>query len=595
MATLAQAQQPRPIGGASRPVWDTFSDTWAATDALGRVLPNFEQAGPPRKDRYVGLFYFLWSGAHVHGGPYDISKIVAKHPHAMEDAADPLWGPMRVPHHWGEPLFGYYLADDTWVLHKHAQMLADAGVDVLIFDVTNQFTYKNYYRALLKTFAELRAQGGKTPQVAFLCPFGEPAKVVHELYQDLYAPKLYQDLWFMWKGKPLLLADPARLNVKEVKDFFTFRKPQPDYFRGPTSPDMWSWLEITPQHVFSSAAGAREEMAVGVAQNAVGNRLGSMSQPGARGRGWHNGANDTRPGAVAEGLNFAEQFEHALNEDPEFLFITGWNEWIAGRFAEFNGVRQPVMFVDEFNQEFSRDIEPMRGGHGDNYYYQMIGFIRRFKGVRQLPDVGPRKTIRIDGGFPIWTQVTPEFRDDVGDVARRDHPGWNNVAHYVNTTGRNDFTLLKVARDRENLTFYARTRHPITPHTDRNWMLLFIRTSPHPERSWEGYDFVVNRTVENATTSTLEASTGAWNWQKKAKVRYRLQGNEMELVLRRADLGLDDLSRPLHFEFKWADNLQRDGDVMEFTVSGDTAPNARFNYRYAEAAASSSLLKQRGN
>jgi hypothetical protein len=25
------------------------------------------------------------------------------------------------------------------------------------------------------------------------------------------------------------------------------------------------------------------------------------------------------------------------------------------------------MFVDQFDQEHSRDIEPMRGGHGDDY------------------------------------------------------------------------------------------------------------------------------------------------------------------------------------------------------------------------------------
>ena len=30
------------------------------------------------------------------------------------------------------------------------------------------------------------------------------------------------------------------------------------------------------------------------------------------------------------------------------------------------------MFVDQFDQEHSRDIEPMKGGHGDNYYYQMV-------------------------------------------------------------------------------------------------------------------------------------------------------------------------------------------------------------------------------
>ena len=714
LAVKAEAQKAPTIPNQT-PAWDTMRDTWAATDGLGRVLPSFEQVGAPRKDRYIGLFYFLWLGAHVNGGPYDISKIIAGHPEALQNTNDPHWGPLNVPHHWGEPLFGYYLTDDAWVLRKHAQMLSDAGVDVLIFDVTNQVTYKTYYSALLKTFAEVRALGGKTPQVAFLCPFWEPVKVVKELYADLYSPGLYKDLWFQWEGKPLILADPGLLDEGEgttqqnspvhllpgqtlgqsfttaksfdavggrfptwakrdsamtltlyeaggqkrklgskrfenvsdnawlsltfekplppgsyllemsgakgeigwwshtedvyasgealvngaasggdrtlriavltqpgsrLKDFFTFRKPQPDYFQGPTAPNMWSWLEVSPQHVFRNVKGEKGQMSDGVSQNAIGTRLGTLSEPGAMGRNYHNGANDERPGAVRLGLNFAEQFEHALKEDPKFIFITGWNEWIAGRFAEFGGVKQPVMFVDEFTQEFSRDIEPMRGGHGDDYYYQMVSFIRRYKGVRKSPVAGPMQTIKIDGDFSDWAKVTPEYLDDVGDTAWRDHPGWNNVAQYTNTTGRNDFVALKVARDRDNIYFYVRTHTPITPHTDRNWMQLFIKTGPHPKHFWEGYDFVVNRKLEDATTSVLEACTGGWNWQPKGKVRYQVVGNEMELAIRRADLGLANLSQPLHIQFKWADNMQREGDVMEFILSGDVAPNNRFNYRY---------------
>jgi hypothetical protein len=33
-------------------------------------------------------------------------------------------------------------------------------------------------------------------------------------------------------------------------------------------------------------------------------------------------------------------------------------------------------------------------------------------------------------------------------------------------------------------------------------------------------------------------------------------------------------------DFKWADNLQTPGDVMDFYVSGDVAPAGRFNYRF---------------
>src|SRR5271166_2777688 len=65
----------------------------------------------------------------------------------------------------------------------------------------------------------------------------------------------------------------------------------------------------------------------------------------------------------------------------------------AGRFSPANMPLHgtgPVTFVDEFDAEFSRDIEPMKGAHGDNYYYQLVANIRRFKGARPVPVVQAR-------------------------------------------------------------------------------------------------------------------------------------------------------------------------------------------------------------
>jgi hypothetical protein len=205
--SLASADLSLP-GPSSLPFWDTLSDTWVATDALGRSLPTHEQVGSPRTNKVVGIFYFLWLGQHGDAGPFDISKISAADPTAMHHANSPLWGPLHVPHHWGESIFGYYVSDDEGVLAKHAQMLADAGVDVVIFDVTNQLTYPRSYRALCRVWDRVRRRGGRTPQIAFLCPFWDPPKVVHELYRELYEPGLCPDLWFHWDGKPLILADP---------------------------------------------------------------------------------------------------------------------------------------------------------------------------------------------------------------------------------------------------------------------------------------------------------------------------------------------------------------------------------------------------
>jgi hypothetical protein len=119
--------------------------------------------------------------------------------------------------------------------------------------------------------------------------------------------------------------------AREIREFFTFRTGQPSYFTGPTGPDQWSWLEVFPQHVFKNAAGESEQMSVGVAQNAVDGKLGVLSSPRAHGRSFHAGRQPQKTDHT--GRNFAEQWGRVFEADPQFVFVTGWNEWVAGRKA----------------------------------------------------------------------------------------------------------------------------------------------------------------------------------------------------------------------------------------------------------------------
>ncbi len=558
--------------------WDLASDTWEATDSLGRAVSVHETTGPPRSNRTIGLFYFLWMGAHVNGGPYDVSKILAAHPDAMQDKEHPAWGPMHAMHFWGEPLFGYYRSDDPWVLRKHGRMLADALVDVIIFDVTNRHTYREAYTALCEAFSALRREGTKAPAIAFLCPFWDPRDTAKELYRDLYEPGLHRDLWFQWEGKPLLMADPEKVD-EELRDFFTFRKPVPSYFTGPDGLDQWGWLEVHPQHVFRNSRDEAEQMTVGVAQNAVNGRLGSLSERGALGRSFHGGRWETGPQSAWQGFNFMEQWSQALEVDPQFIFITGWNEWIAMRFDEFNGIHEPVMFVDQFNHENSRDIEPMRGGHGDAYYYQMADYIRRYKGARPQPLGNGPVSINLAGDFSDWADVVPVFRNHRNSAERRNHPGYGEAGLYVDETGRNDIVLCKVAYDDQQVYFYVETSAPLSPHTDPAWMRLFIDAGDAAAANWEGFDFVVNRMAPEDAEAIVERCEGGWNWREVDRVPWRKDGNRMHLALPRAALGLE-AGTPPDFRFKWADNMQSEGDPADFTLHGDAAPPGRFTYRY---------------
>ncbi len=206
---------------------DTRSDSWVATDALGRTVPlrgeriaGTPQTGPvpaPRPKKFVGMFYFLWLGEHGRLGPFDNTQIIKRDPDALQKPDSPLWGPVNAPHHWGQSVFGYYLSRDEWVLRRHAQMLSDANVDVVIFDVTNHLTYPLAYRTLCRVWLQMRREGNRTPQIAFLAPFfGDRANVIKTLYADFYQPGIARELWFQWQGKPLIIADPDAINAEAL-------------------------------------------------------------------------------------------------------------------------------------------------------------------------------------------------------------------------------------------------------------------------------------------------------------------------------------------------------------------------------------------
>lgn len=546
---------------------DRLPDTWVATDAIGRPLPTFREVGSPKANRTVGIFYFLWLGQHTTSGPHDISKFLTNSP------INPTWGPEGHFHHWGEPELGYYVSEDEYVLRRHARLLTDAGVDVLILDVTNAFTYPKIVQTLCKVLQGLRSQGERTPQICFIA-HSNTAATVQKLYDEVYKPKLAPELWYQWNQKPLLLANPDEV-PESLRTFFTLR----DSWAWTTNQawfgngrGKWPWLDHSPQEPGRSPTGKIEEVSVAVAEHPVSNI----------GRSFHNGKQpnpeNIRPD---QGLYFAEQWDHALEIDPPFVFVTGWNEWVAQRFiADGKGIAMQgrrlnageSFFVDQFNQEFSRDIEPMRGGHGDNYYFQLIANIRRYKGVRPLPMPSAPQRIKIDGRFDDWGGVGPDYFDAVGDTEPRNSPGWGTAGMLKNITGRNDIRLCKVARDATNLSFAVVCTQDISPNTgEANWMTLYLDTDQNGSTGWNGYDFRV-------AAGKLQRWRGE-DWTPVCPIKIATKGTRLELQIPRQRLGQQGR---VAFDFHWADNWQTDRDIQEFSLHGESAPDRRFNYRYEE-------------
>ncbi len=547
---------------------------WPATDALGRSLPVAPEVGPTRPDRQVGIFYFL--NHNPRPNIYDIAQILARDPDAANNSHSPLWGPFHTPHYWAQPLFGYYRNTDPWVVRRHGQMLADAGVDTLILDATNGNTLRGGYMVICKVFDTMRKQGERTPQICFMLNT-RAGECAQKLYEELYKPGLYPDLWYRWQGKPLLICDPKEASP-EVRQFFTLRRAHWP-FTMVNTPYAWHWEATYPQpYGYTTNPKVAEMVNVSVAQNmrVTDGKVTNMSTGDARGRSFHAGRMDNSPGSIGRGLNVQEQWQRARELDPPFVMVTGWNEWNTSRFDDpTDGKRRKrVIFMDQFGPQYSRDIEPMNGGFGDNYYYQMIADIRRYKGVPPLPVGRSAQTLSITAGFEQWRDVGPAFQGHLGDTEPRNHPDVTGKP-LVNHTGRNDLAVMKVACDKENLYFYVRTCAPITPAADAAGLWLLLDTDMDPRTGWNGYDFIINR-----ESGIVEKNAGGWNWEPVGKVELRITGNELQMAVPRTRLGL----KAAAFDFKWADNLPQPCTIADFQVKGDVAPAGRFNFRFTPNA-----------
>ncbi len=579
---------------------DTCADTWVGVDMLGRHVPSHEQVGDYNPDKQVGLFYWSWhaGGNEPNRKVFNITQTLKKRPELLlpENDNNPDWGNVNnCVHVYEESIYGYYKLNDRWVIRKHMELLESAGVDCLFFDTTNGPTYLSTAYEIMDVMHEMHMEGIDTPKVSFV--FGFTDKSWNEwdilnVYESIYKPGLYNDCWYYWRGKPVLMGYPDNLKkptgyddidklYSEILDFFTFRPCKVGYKTAPWRDDQWTWLDAMPTQTYGkSEKYGCEAMAVGVAQNCRdGKALTAMNDPeGVYGRSYtykdkHSKLSET---SKLYGYNFQEQWDYAIEHDPEFIFVTGWNEYRVQRQSLWSGVERA--FADTYTDEYSRDIEPIKGDLKDNYYMQLVSNIRRFKGVRPTPLASEEKTINVLGDFSQWTDVGPEFIGIKGGTEPRNGEGYYTYK-YTNNTGRNDILLSKVARDKENIYFYVETADALTPYTDPDWMRLFINTDRNADTGWEGYNFVINNVNPTATKAFLQKNVdNDWNWENVAEVDYKVEGNKMMIAVPKSLLGLGD---SIDIEFKWNDNMQNKGDIFDFYVNGDTAPVGRFNYRFA--------------
>ena len=592
---------------------EVMPDTWVFTDALGRTSLTNAEVGDLKDDKTVALFYWTWHTSRVlNMTPVNNQTIIEKYPEEKNNYKSKIWSEAGDCNYWNEPIWGYYLSTDEWVLRKQAELLANAGVDVIFTDNTNGTdTWRESYLKLYETWSKAMEDGVKTPKISFMLPFSaseDTRAQLIELYQDIYVKNKYQHLWYYFDGKPMLLAhssvlDSSNTLENDILNYFTFRKNIPEYddddYTESQSYGSWGWLSMYPQaYYYGDAEAAKankvEQVTVGVAQNHnyKTHSLSAMNGEYIAGRSYTSDLSHIdETDAKLYGYNFSEQFDYALTLDPEVIFVTGWNEWIAGRYEEWYGVENA--FPDQFSDEYSRDLEPSRGELGDNYYYQFVNYVRKYKGARAIPKVSSEKTIDLSQGQEQWETVYPYYAAYIGNTGDRNSlmPGNDTAEEY---SGRNDIIGAQISRDGDYLWFNVECREDITPYTDKLWMTLYI-DSDQNNQGWCTFDYVINKSAASENTVVLEKFTGdGYNTVKVADCEYVVNGRYMTVKVKKSDIGV---STDYTINFSWTDNVHDaddkgteengavvyttfSGDILDFYTSGDVAPGGRFKFSY---------------
>ncbi len=336
---------------------------WAALCALcvlGGVSAAVAQTAyppTPPPERLVGIAYSTWH-QNTH------------------------WGDGK--NTWGTPLLGDYASDDRKVIRRHAQWLADAGVDFVWEDWSNDIDYhydptrkrpdfdmiEGATFTLFDEFARMRAAGQKTPEISIFAGVtgapeaaadGRLQRKADQIWDQFVANPVYRPLVQMYLGKPLLVVyvntpSPFQSGVPAWNDpRFTVR-----WMTGYVSEQSslrtadrvskfgyWAWEDRGPQ-TYAVHDGHPEAMVV----------LAATRPQGEPGDKYYIPAVPRDNGAT-----FRREWARAVEIGPKFALVVSWNEWSRGE--------QP-------SPEVSKDIEPSKE-FGHFYLDLMKQEIAKFK------------------------------------------------------------------------------------------------------------------------------------------------------------------------------------------------------------------------
>ena len=339
--------------------------------------------------RFVALFYFSGFGETL----YSNQALSPSDDAWISKGQLPEYSPPGFVCFWGKPKWAathgdgtiknnyrFYYGDDPSktndsLLDYHADMISQAGVDFIVLDFTNGANdfangpaYLSATPALCNRWQQRLQQGSPTPKICFFVRNLTALSVVEEKYFNKYN----SDLFFNYLGKKLLLVAKPNDNLSEG-DAAQPPAPTNGKFGNYTARHCWGLKTDASCWQFKVNAALPpsafyyndkpEEMCAPVATQASYMTMDGINPTiGAQGR--------------QDGAYFKKYMQAATNAKVKFVFIHSWNEWHA---LNVGTSQSSPYYVGQWNTEYSSDIEPMDGGHGDKYYQLMKEEIAKFK------------------------------------------------------------------------------------------------------------------------------------------------------------------------------------------------------------------------
>ena len=590
----------------------------SATDKFGREIAPMGYLKTDR-ERFVGLFYWMWisNTNYYYHNIFDCTKLMS-----TEEGAAAFWNidPSNAAyqqlsqigafHFTNEPLYGYYNSSDPWVITRHMELFILAGIDFIFLDTSNSLIYDEDIRGsqfegvvkapsytLLDTMLELYEKGWDVPKVVFLTNTRSGERV-EEIRRAFYDSGKYEALWFKPDGvRPMIIAtteqnDGASDTWGDVNKFVPVSAADQLYFdvketqwpnKG-SKPNGFPWISNRAPQTYHEESKA---ISVSVAQH--GN-LGFTDMIDRNSRGYNY-----KEQKVEENWQLGQNFENqwdtvfSLEEkgtDVTFVNVTGWNEWVGMKFGNLDS---KAVMVDNFYGQYTRDIEPDKTLYQDTTLLQLTRNLRKFKYEPAAETyLWKTKTVR---AFEDFEDVPAVYVDFEGDALARDYWSFDvkpTGPDYTDATDRNDILETRVVHDGTNLYFLVTTKEDVTAYeSGDNWMNILIKTEASTEdNSFAGYNFAVNRAPDGNTTS-VEKSTGGWNWESAGAAELLVEGNRMMITVPLSTLGLS--ADNVKFSFKVADNVQKpswfaaedaEHDILHYYATGDSAPLGRYSYSY---------------